>query len=167
MKKLIIRYGLYAGCVLVVLGLFNWWVFGQAFGYHASELFGYGSMIVSLLTIPAGILYFKKKLNDGQVSFAEGLKVGVGIALVASFIMFIYGALFFLISTDEFMLWYEKSVGMEEWNKIQNQMEAMPEYVFSPLFQGFILFVTVFLIGLIIALISSLVLKTSWSAKEG
>jgi len=131
------------------------------FGYNASEIFGYLSIILALLCIPLGIRYFRDKLNDGMVSFGEGFKIGMGITIVTSIIMFFYSMLFWVLAGDDFMKWREKVLTESELKQAQIQMAEMPDFVLSPWFQGLVMLLTVFLIGMIINLVSSLALKRS------
>lgn len=161
MKKFVLSYGLIGGCLLIGLGLFNWFVIAQMFGYNASEIFGYLSIILALLCIPLGIRYFRDKLNDGMVSFGEGFKIGMGITIVTSIIMFFYSMLFWILAGDDFMKWRENVLTESELKQAQLQMAQMPDFVLSPWFQGLVMLLTVFLIGMIINLVSSLALKRS------
>ena len=161
MKNFVLRYGLIAGCLLIGLGLLNWFFIAQMFGYNASEIFGYLSMILALLCIPLGIKYFRDKLNDGMVSFGEGFKIGMGITIVTSIIMFFYSMLFWVLAGDDFMKWRENVLTESELKQAQLQMAEMPDFVLSPWFQGLVMLLTVFLIGMIINLVSSLALKNS------
>ena len=103
--------------------------------------------------IPKGI--------NGMVSFGEGFKIGMGITFVTSIIMFFYSMLFFVLAGDDFMKWREKVLTESELKQAQLQMAEMPDFVLSPWFQGLVMLLSVFLIGIIINLISSLVLKNS------
>ena len=161
MKKFVLRYGLIGGCLIVGLGLFNWFFIAQIFGYNASEIFGYLSIILALLCIPLGIKYFRDKLNDGMVSFGEGFKIGMGITIITSVIMFFYSMLFWVLAGDDFMKWREQVLTESELKQAQLQMAEMPDFVLSPWFQGLVMLLTVFLIGMIINLVSSLALKNS------
>ena len=161
MKKFVLRYGLIGGCLLIGLGLFNWFFIAQMFGYNASEIFGYLSIILALLCIPLGIKYFRDKLNDGMVSFGEGFKIGMGITIITSVIMFFYSMLFWVLVGDDFMKWREKVLTESELKQAQIQIAEMPDFVLSPWFQGLVMLLTVFLIGMIINLVSSLALKNS------
>ena len=159
MKNFVLRYGLVGGCTLIVLGLLNWFFVAQTFGYTASEVVGYASMVVALLAVPLGITYFRDKLNQGIVSFKEALKIGGGITLITSVIMFLYSTLFFIVEGDNFKKWYENGLDVERLQQMQAQMEAMPAFALTPWFQGLVMLLTVLLIGVVITLISSLVLK--------
>ena len=158
MKNFIIRYGLYSACILIVLGLINWFLVAPN-GITLSETFGYASIIAALMAIPMAIKYFRDKLNNGQVTFSGALKIGLGVSLITSIVKGLYSMVFFYLQGDEFMQWYEENMSPEEWQTTQEQMQQMGDLVYAPWFQGVIMFVTVFIIGFIIALVSSLILK--------
>ena len=159
MKNYIIRYGLLAGLVLMVLSWLNWFTIARFLGYNASEFFGYFSMFVGLMAIPLGIKYFKEQINDGKVSFGSAFQVGMGITAIASIIMFLHSAFFFFVQGDAFLTWYEASMSPEEWEVAQAQMATMGDSFMSPWFQGLVMLLTVLLMGLIISLLASLVMK--------
>lgn len=159
MKRYVLRYGLIAGAIMVSIVLINWLFFADAIGYHLSEVLGYVSMVAGLMCVPLAIKYYRDQLNQGVLTFREAMKIGSGVSLVASTMMFFYVTLFFALLQDDFMNWYRESLSAEEWAIVQEQMAAMPDFVQTPLFNGLILFVTVMLIGFIITLISSLILK--------
>ncbi len=158
MKNYITRYGLYAGGLLVVLGILNWLLIAPN-GYKISEIFGYASMVAALMMVPAGLKYFRDQVNNGELSFGHGMKIGLGITLITSVIMWIYSALFFILQGDKFMEWSKEHLSAEEWEMAQAQMEAMGDVFMSPWFQGFIMFMTVFIIGLLITLVSAIIMK--------
>ncbi len=157
MKKFVIRYGILGASISIVLGLLNWVFIAPVYGPNISETVGYLSIVMSLLTIPLGIKYFRDMLNDGSVSFSEGFKIGAGITLIAAIIMGLYGMLFFLIEGDDFMAWHKQWATQIDMH--QTNVSDMPDYMLSPLFQGIVMFIMVFLIGIIINLVSVLILK--------
>ncbi len=167
MKKLEIRYGLLSGLANISLSIFNWYLIAQPFGYSASETFGYLSIVVALMFIPIGIKYYKEKLNDQMISFFEAFKIGIGIALISSIITFFYSTVYFMVLGDEFIEWSQKGLSASELAAVQNQLESLPDFVLSPWFQGLLMFVTVFLIGLVITLISAMILKSKKSINAG
>ncbi len=161
MKRFVIRYGLIGGCILIALGLFNWFFIARPLGYQASEFFGYLSMVVALLCIPLGIMYFRNKLNNGSVSFNQAFKIGLGITAITSVVMFFHSMLFFIIAGDDFLEWSKTGLTATELEERQAQLDALPDFVMSPWFQGVLMALTVFLIGVIISLVSSFILKQS------
>ena len=157
MKNFVVRYGLIGASVSIVLGLFNWFFLAQSSEVGTSQIVGYLSIILSLMVIPLGIKYFRDKLNGGQVSFKESFKIGSGITLITAIIMSIYSILFFYFEGDEFKVWRESGMSAEQLEKVAEQ----PAYVDSILFQGLLMFFIVFLIGIIINLLSTLIFKKS------
>lgn len=161
MKRFVLRYGMLSGIILLALGLINWFLIAKPFGYETSEIFGYLSIVISLLVIPMGIKYFKDKLNQGTVTFGQGFKVGSGISLIASIVMFFYSLLFFTVAGNDFQEWSDSRLTTEELEAQGAQLAAMPEFIASVWFQSLIMLVTVFVIGLVISLISASLMKTS------
>ncbi|WP_298904051.1 DUF4199 domain-containing protein [uncultured Psychroserpens sp.] len=161
MRKFVIHYGIIGASISIVFGLLNWFFIAPRYGPNISETIGYLSIIASLLTIPLGIKYFRDKLNNEFVSFSEGFKIGIGITFIASIIMGIYGMLFFAIEGDHFKQWQQQWFTEAELEKAQMHMATIPEYMQSPIFQGLIMFIMVFLIGTAINLTSVLVLKSN------
>ncbi len=158
MNNYIIRYGLYSGCLLIVLGLINWFLIAPQ-GIAVSETFGYASFIIAMMAVPLAIKYFRDKLNNDKVSLGQGFKIGLGVSFITSFIQGLYSMVFFYLQGDEFMEWYEKNMSPEDWKVAQEQIQQMGDLVYAPWFQGIVMFVTVFIIGFIITLVSSLILK--------
>lgn len=162
MLKSIIKYSLIAGMLSTTLSLLNWFGVSPNFGYRASEIVGYTSIILSLMTIPLAIKHYKTTVNQ-NVRFADGLKIGLSISFLSATFMFIYAYCFFLFQGDEFMEWAQEGMSPEQWANMQQQMAEMPDYMMAPWFQGMVMFVTVFVIGLIVTLISSFVQKSNLS----
>lgn len=161
MKNYIVRYGLVGGCLSIALGLINWFFVAHNFSRGTSQVVGYLSIIAALFCIPLGIRYFRDIVNNGKMTFGQGFKVGTGITLISSIVLFFYGMLFFVFAGEDYDKWTKAGLTAEELAETQARMEQMPDYVMTPLFQGFVLFLTVFIIGAIINLISALALKSN------
>lgn len=161
MKTTIYAYALRATGILVVLGLINWFLIAQPFGYTASEIVGYLSMILSLSMIFFAIRHYRTRYGNGLVTFGQGFRIGILITLITAAMFFVYTALYFLIWGADFKAWadthFKASMPAEEYQEFMTQM-AQPLYN-SPAFQGLVMFMTVFFIGLIMTLISATILK--------
>lgn len=165
MKNYVLRYGLIAGVVNIGLGLLNWFTVAQIYGPTLSQTLGYLSIAVGLLCVPLGIRYFRDQINGGLVSFNKSMSVGLGITLIASLITFLYSILFFVFAGDSFDEWNKRGLSTAELEELEIQIAQTPDFVFTAWFQGFILFLSVFLIGLIISLISAMILKRASVSK--
>ena len=159
MKNYIWKYGAVGGLISSVLGTLNWILIAKPFGVELSQAVGYLSIAISLLCIPFGVRYFKKKHNKNQVSFGQAFKIGLAITSVAGIVMAIHSVLFFTFQKKEFLQWQKQGLSDAELTAFNEQMAQTPDFVYTPLFQGLVMFVMVFLIGAVINLISALVLK--------
>jgi len=152
-----------AAGLLILLGLFNWFVIARPLGYQAAEIAGYLSMILALSMIFFAIRHFRAQYGNGSVSFGQGFRIGILITLITSGVFYVYTTLYFTIWGDDFKAWadthFRTTMPTEQYQEFAMQMEQ-PLYS-SALFQGLIMFLTVFFIGLIITLISATVLKKS------
>ncbi|MCO6512119.1 MAG: DUF4199 domain-containing protein [Aridibacter famidurans] len=161
MNNYTLRYGIAGGIVSIALGLLNWFTVAQWFGPIPSQTVGWLSIILSLMCVPLGIRYFRDKLNDGNVSFGQGFRIGFGITFVVSALMYFYSALFFIFQGEEFIEWTKRGLSTAEVAAYEQQIAQTPAWVYTPWVQAFLLFVSIMLIGLVITAISSLILKRS------
>ncbi len=161
MKTVNLRFGIIGGCISIAFGLLNWFTISQWYGAAASQAVGYLTIIASLMCVPMGIRYFRDQVNGGAITFSKAMKVGFGITTIFSLISFLYSALFFVFAGEDFDQWRKKGLSSRELAELEVQMAQSPEFVFTPLFQGLILAVSVFLIGMIINFISAFILKKS------
>ncbi|HMQ49985.1 MAG TPA: DUF4199 domain-containing protein [Saprospiraceae bacterium] len=154
MKKYSIRFGLYSAALLTILFALTWGIWGTSLGYRTSEWIGYLSMLVALSLIFFGIRTYKNEQLDGRISFGSAFKMGALTALIPALGFFLYTIVFFKVAGQEFTDYALENMPQEQ----KEQMAGNMELFLNPFFQGFIMFLTVFFIGLIIALISALLL---------
>lgn len=159
MKQVTFRYGIVGGCISVALGLINWFTISQWYGPTASQVVGYLTIIVSLMSVPLGIRYFRDQENGGFISFAKATKIGLGITAFFSVVSFLYSVLFFVFAGKDFEEWRTRGLSSQELVEMEAQMAQAPDFIYTPVFQGLILALSVFLIGAIINFISALILK--------
>lgn len=159
MIKIVFKYGVIGGLISSVFGTLNWLIIAQSTGVNGSQVVGYISIILSLLCIPFGVRYFRDKLNNKTVSFGQAFKIGLGITVMAAIVMAIHSILFFAFQKKEFLEWQKKDLSQTELIAFNEQLAQMPEFVYTPWFQGIVMFFMVFLIGAVVNLISALLLK--------
>ena len=159
MKNIVFKYGIIGGLISSLLGTLNWIMIAKPLGVQVSQTVGYLSIILSLMCIPLGIRYFREKLNQGLVSFGQAMKIGLSITSIAGVVMAIHSILFFALQKDEFIAWQRANLTGEDLIAFNEQLASGPDFIFTPLFQGLVMFVMVFLIGGVINVISALFLK--------
>ena len=154
-----------ATVILIVLGLANWFLIARPLGYQASEIVGYLSVILSLSMIYFAIRHFRMHYGQGNITFGQGFRIGIMVTLITSAVFYIYSALYFLLWGDDFRVWadnhFQSTLSAEKYQEYQHQVEQMGALYNNVAFQGLVMFLTVFFIGLIITLISATVLKRS------
>ncbi len=155
MNKYILRFGLYSSITMIVLFGLTWVIFGTSLGYKTSEVLGYLSMLISLSFIYFGVKTYRDEQNGGQITLGKAFLVGVLIALIPSLFFAIYTGIFITLQGEAWMEWALENMPPSQ----RSQFEENPELFTNPWFQGVVMFFTVFVIGLVYALISAFLVK--------
>ena len=166
MQKTIFRYGMYGGILICLLFLCSWFLLTDL-DLGIQEILGYASMVVALSLVFFGIRHYRDRENSGSLSLGEGLRVGLGISLITALCFGILDVIYVKWLNPEFTETYytsvlselEASLPAEEFKLRKQEMEAQKELFSSAWMNFFLMFATVFLIGFVISLFSSLVLK--------
>lgn len=166
MKNTVIRYGLWS--VFSIFALFTIsWLLLKDLSYDTQEVYGYASIVASLLFVFFGIKHFRDKENQGILNFGKGLLVGILITLFASVAFGLYNVIYVEYLDPNFMTdYYNRSVeqvsktlsGAELQEKLK-EMESQKVMFSNPIMNFLLMAFTVFFIGLIISIISSLILQ--------
>lgn len=162
MKNPIIKYGIIGGIVMVIIGLGSWLLLKDVYSFQTSQIIGYSSMIIALSSVFFAIRKYRDEINNGTITFGESLKVGILTTLIPSAFAFIQTIFFFSVYGTEFQDWALASLEKTDPTlhaEYVEQMASGPDWIMNPFFQGFVMFATVFFIGLIISLIAAVVLK--------
>ncbi|WP_339713472.1 DUF4199 domain-containing protein [uncultured Kriegella sp.] len=166
MKKTILRYALYSSSTICVLFLLSWFL-GKDLNYEMQEVLGYTSMIISLSFIYFGIRYFRDQKNDGKIGLYKGLLIGVLISLLTALAFGILDMVYIKFINPDFLAEYydatiekmQTTLPPDELKLELAKMESQKELFSSPIMNFFIMFLTVFIIGFIISLISAFTLQ--------
>ena len=167
MKNTIIRYGLFgafSGGTLFLSGI----LLGHELDYSIQEVVGYVTIIAALSFIYFGIKHFRDRQNRGQITFAKGLTIGICITLIVGLGIavadYIYTSVlnpnfvqeFLEVSIQNLEKNYSGPELAEKINQLKNEIESYGDSFSLAL----IMFVTVLIIGIVISIISSLILKS-------
>lgn len=166
MKKTILRYGLYGAITICILFLLAWYL-GKGLSYTGQEVIGYVSMVIALGFVYFGIKHYRDKENQGMVSFKKALIIGILISLITALAFGALDVIYVEFINPEFATDYyahmvgemKNSLSADEFEVKLAEMESQKELFANPLFSFVIMALTVFVIGFIISLISSLILQ--------
>ncbi|MFD0861131.1 DUF4199 domain-containing protein [Sungkyunkwania multivorans] len=166
MKKTVVRYGLFGALAICALFLLSLSI-GDGLSYSTQEIIGYASMVVSLMFVFFGIKHFRDRENGGKVNFGKALLIGVLISLITAFAFGLLDFVYVKYLNPDFMTTYydhsveqlKASLPAEEFEVKLAELEAEKELFMNPLMSFAIMSMTVFVIGFIISLISSLILQ--------
>ncbi len=149
MNKTILKFGIYGLIVAVVLFLASL-MLDDVFSYN-KEIAGYATIILSLCLVYFGIKQYRDREQQGRIKFAQAFKVGMLITLFVAVGFAIADTLYTAVINPEFMEQYIQQL------KDDGYQGELPNW--SSWQMALLMFVTVVLIGTIIALVSALILK--------
>lgn len=166
MKNTIKKFGTYGfliGGIIFVAGHF----FDNDIDFGTLEIYGYVSIFASLSFVYFGIKHFRDKENKGIVSFKNALLIGLAISAIVGLVIGILDVIYVTLINPDFANEYvqyvldgmKDTLSVEEFEIKKAKLMEQMELYNNPSFAGFIMFVTVFAIGIIISLISSLILQ--------
>ncbi|WP_396635892.1 DUF4199 domain-containing protein [Maribacter sp. R77961] len=165
MKKTILRFGLYGVITICLLSILIWSLV-KVVDNTTGEIIGYSSMVVSLLFVFFGIKHFRDRENNGVVTFAKALLIGVLISLIVSVAFGILDIIYVKFVNPDFMTdYYEgmleqaQTLPAEEFEIRKEELNAEKEMFLNPFMHFFIMSMMVFVIGFIISLLSALLLQ--------
>ncbi|MEO9964591.1 MAG: DUF4199 domain-containing protein [Reichenbachiella sp.] len=169
MKNLALKYGAWSAlimCVTVVIPLLIWDAPAEN---PYGEILGYASMILALSAIYFGIRRQKEE-SGGTLTFKEGFMFGTLVNFVAAVVFAVFSyALYAWLMPDFLQSYMDMSINkvMEDSSLSDSQRSQQLDYIndnkdiwLSPAIGGAMMFGTVFPIGLVMTLISSMALKS-------
>ena len=169
MNRPIIRYGLYGAAILVGVNLLIILIFGvpEPGDYALGEIIGYTSIVVALIPVYFGIKQYRDRHLDGHIGFWKGVGVGVGVASFPALAFAVYNYIYVRwIDPDFTQTYYEHAMQTAqaemtaaEFQAYAAEMQTQQAMFTDPMMMTFVMFMTVFLIGVVIAAVSALILQ--------
>jgi hypothetical protein len=167
MKSTIFRYGIYSTLTIVAISAIQFFVILPNVSYDISEISGYLTMVLSMVFVFAGIRHYRNHVNNGTLTFGQGMKVGILIVLIPSVAFGLFDLLYTEVLNPSWLNDYynhykEKLISSTPADKLAgklSEMEKMKEVFSNPVFQFLLMAGTVFIIGLIATIISALTLR--------
>ncbi len=167
MKQTVFRYGFYASILIVALAAINLFIVSKNADYTIQEVAGYLAILLSMIFVFMGIRYYRDKINRGSLSFGEGLKIGLLITLVPAICFSLFDLLYTEVLNpswkDDYYNHYVQDLRTSlSGNDLEveiKKLEEQREMYDKPLVLFLIMFLTVFVIGMIVSIISALSLR--------
>lgn len=166
MKNIVTRYGMYGFAVMLVVFIPTFFIFKNKHNWELQEVIGYTTIILSLVFVYFGIRQWRDKYNAGQLSFWKGIGIGTLISLFPAVAFGLLSWIEGLVDPEWQDKYYthhiekvKKTTPPEELQATLREIADQREMFASPIAQFGFMFLTVFLIGFIIAIISTLILK--------
>lgn len=168
MKQAIRKYGLIGGVLMSLLFFLSVPLSGDPPDYGTMQIIGYASILLSLLAVFFGIKSYRDRQPGGRIGFGKGVLAGIGISAIASAVLGLY--------TFAHIAWLDPQFGENyaAWEKRRieagtaapqekaeriREIDEMMGMLNSPLWQGLIMWGTVFVIGVGVSLVSAAILK--------
>ena len=168
MKPTVFRYGLYAMLTIVALSAIEvFFIQPNTEDYKIAEIAGYLVMFISMIFVFIGIKHYRDNVNGGLLTFGQGMKVGLLIVLIPSVAFGLFDILYTKVINPGWMDEYyskmveniKKTTAPEKLDSTLKSLEMNKELFSNPILEFLLMAVTVFIIGLIVTIISSLTLR--------
>jgi Protein of unknown function (DUF4199) len=167
MKNTIIKYGLISGALAAVCPLIMTLVL-KSYGFDNTAYVGYTLIILTMSVIFFGIKAYRDNVNEGQVSFKNGLLIGLGIAVISSVCYSLSWMVIYYNFIPTFMEDYAafsiqklKESGASELDlaKAQTELQQFKDLYKTPLGVFAITLIEPLPVGILGALVSAFILK--------
>jgi hypothetical protein len=167
MKKIVLRFGLVSGFIIVALSSVTLPLCMNGTLDH-SEIVGYTTMVLAFLMVFFGIRSYRDNVAAGAIGFGKAFQVGILITLVTC-AMYVIGweiAYFnffpnFLDSYTAHVLQKMQAKGASpaEIQKTTAQMAEMAKHYQNLFYNSALTFMEIFPVGLIVTLVSAAILR--------
>lgn len=169
MKKIVLRFGLASGAILVAMAsVMMPLCMNGTLDLDHSEVLGYSSMVLSFLLVFFGVRSYRDNVAGGAIGFGKAFQVGILITLITCAMYVIAWEIAYFNFFPDFLDQYSahvlakmRSTGASEAEirETTTQMATLAKHYGNPLFNSAITFMEVFPVGLIMTLLSAGVLR--------
>ena len=163
MKKNVLIFGLVLGIVLCANMIYTIKLMDSNPDFKGDEIVGYASMVVVFSLTFFGIRNYRDKQLNGIISLGNAFKTGALIALIGATmyvgVWLFYYHLFVPDFLDKYIAHVLKNVPAADLPAKTKEMADFKEMYKNPLFMILITYSEVLPVGLVVAFVSSLILK--------
>lgn len=169
MNKYLVQYGLIVGGLLTFFMWSSYFIWKDNVNIALAQFIGYITMLISFLFLFVGLKKYRKS-QDGKLSFRDGFKSALTIALIASVCYVVSWMIYYQFFGHTFIADYQaqiladlKTQGLSdiEIGEQKLNLDVMAEKYKSPLFRIGVTFMEILPIGIISSFFSALILKRS------
>lgn len=170
MKQNILVFGLILGVILAAGGIYMVNVIYNNPHLETNDLLGYAVMVVIFSLVFFGIRNYRDKELNGVISLGRAFKTGVLIALLGSTIYVVTWLFYYYLFVPDFLDKFTELVmntatregaTATELTAKAEELEQYRSWYRNPLFVILLTYAEVLPVGLVVAFVSSLVLKRS------
>ncbi|WP_417237813.1 DUF4199 domain-containing protein [Bizionia sp.] len=166
MKSTVKKFGVYSSTLLIILFSFSFLI-EDYMNYTISEVFGYVSIILALSVIYFGIKSYRDTINNKTLKFSKGFKIGLLISVFTALTFGLINVVYTSFINPDFTTEYynhsietfRETLSDADFQAKLIELESQREIFGNPFFNFFLMALTVFVIGFIISVISSLILQ--------
>ena len=167
MRKIVLRFGLAAGTILVAMIMTPLFLHRNV-DFDHSEVLGYSSMVLSFLLVFFGVRSYRNTVAGGAIGFGKAFQVGILITLITCAMYVIAWEIAYFNFFPNFLDHYSahvlakmRAAGESEAaiRESATKMAALAKHYDNPLFNSAITFMEVFPVGLIMTLLSAAILR--------
>jgi hypothetical protein len=103
MKKVVIRYGAWAGLFELIFFVLIWLVIDITYVDHNTQgAIGWVNLLCPMIFVYFGMRYYRDKVNNGYISFLQALKLGLLIVIIPTVSFAIIESVYVLIIDPKF-----------------------------------------------------------------
>ena len=169
MKKIVIRYGLASGAILIALSaVLIPLCLNGTINFDHSEVLGYSAMVLSFLLVFFGVRSYRDNVAGGTISFGKAFQVGILITLITCAMYVISWEIAYFNFFPDFLDKYSahtldrlraSGASAAKIQETTDQMAMMAKYYDNIFFNMAITLMEVLPVGLIMTLISAAIVR--------
>jgi hypothetical protein len=169
MKRIVLVNGLIAGAIVSAMLLISSPLIQKGvIDFDHGMLIGYASMVLALSMIFFGVKTYRDQYQNGVISFGQGFKVGILIALVAAVLYGITWEIYYNTAAGDFTEFYtqhylqnlkDEGASEVEIATARSEMESWNELYKNPFIRFATTLTEILPVGLIISLIVAAILR--------
>jgi hypothetical protein len=165
MQKIVLRFGLASGGILVAISAV---MLPLCMNGGGNEVVGYSSMVLSFLLVFFGVRSYRDTVAGGTIGFGKAFQVGILITLITCAMYVIAWEITYFNFFPNFLDLYSanvlakmRSTGASEAaiRETSAKLADLAKHYTNPLYNSAVTFMEVFPVGLIVTLVSAAILR--------